>query len=307
MSGRWIQAARGSAAARREHYREIIPLVFAATAELYDTHWGEFFHLAVFEPGDDPQDFAAALARTHAQYFDAIGGPTAGRILELGTGGGAFAEWMADRTSGDVVGIDLAEAQLARARPRLSGRATANLRFVQHDAMCIDELDGPPFDAAVCLDAACYFPDRAAVLRGVATQLRPGARLLLVDWCRADRPSSLQEEMILEPLYRYWGIPEMETFGGYQCAFEGGAFRLLESRDLSERVRPNWERAYAVAQRALTDTHTPAELLRVTAGALRCGADGVRVLKEQFYAAVFAKAAADAGLLRYGYFLAERH
>lgn len=291
---------------RRAHYRELIPLVFDTTADAYYAHWGEFFHLAVFEATDQSEGFEDALERTHLRYFEAIGGAEASRTLDLATGGGAFAEWMADRTPGDVLGVDLSEAQLDRARSRLCGRSRDNLRFVHCDAMGIAELDEPPFDTAVCLDAACYFPDKARALQGVATRLRAGAKFLLVDWCCAEHPSGLQEEMILEPFYRYWGIPEMETRGRYETAFRGAGFRLLQVEDLSEHVRPNWERGYRAAQHALEESPTPMQLLQITARALRHGSEAVRILKEQFYAAVFAKVAADAGLLRYTLFLAER-
>lgn len=292
--------------ARRKEYRELVPLIFAATADVYYAHWGEFFHLSVFRPGDDPQDFNGAMERTHRDYFEAIGGAEADHILDLATGGGAFAEWMADRTRGSVLGVDLSDAQLQRARARLTGRRRDNLRFLLHDVMEIGDLDESPFDAAVCLDAACYFPDKAAALRGVVTRLHPGARFLLVDWCRADHPSGLQEELVLEPLYRYWGIPEMETVGGYQRAFSAAGFRLLKIEDLSEHVSANWERGHMAAQRALAQPPSPIELLQITGKAVRYGTEAIRILKEQFYAALFAKTAAEAGLLRYVSFLAER-
>jgi sterol 24-C-methyltransferase len=291
---------------RRQHYREMVPLVFDATAEAYYAHWGEFFHLAIFAPDDDPDDFEGALERTHQRYFEAIGGCEATRILEVATGGGAFAEWMADRTPGEVVGVDLSAVQLERARARLQGRSRSNLRLVRHDVMQIADLDEPMFDAAVCLDAACYFPEKDAALQGITTRLRSGAKFLLVDWCRAERPSGLQEEMVLEPFYRYWGIPELETSCRYQMAFRDAGLRLLQVEDLSEHVRPNWERGYRAAQRALENPPTPMQLLQITARALHHGAEAIRILKEQFYAALFAKVAADAGLLRYTLFLAER-
>lgn len=291
---------------QREGYRTNIPFVFAATAGLYYDQSGEFFHLAVFEEGDDPEDFAGALARTHERYFHALGGTEAGRILELETGGGAFAAWMAERMAGEVLGIDLSPVQLARGRKRYADGRHENLRFIEHDIMLVDSLDEAPFDAAVCLDAACYLPDKSAALRAIATRLRTGGKFLLADWCRAEEPTALQSELILEPFYRYWGIPEMETVSGYRTAFSAAGFRLLELEDLSPRVAPNWERGYRAALAALADGFTPSRLVSMAAIAIQLGPRAVRFLKDQFYAAVFAKVAAEAGLLRYGLFLAER-
>lgn len=81
--------------------------------------------------------------------------------------------------------------------------------------------------------------------------------------------------------------------------------RLIELEDLSPRVAPNWERGYKAAVYALADPLASKRLLRVAWGAIKYGTGAVRLAEDQFYA-VFAKAGADAGLLRYVYFLSER-
>lgn len=276
------------------------------TADLYHTYWGDFLHHAVFEPGEDEQDFHVALERTHERYFAAIGGATARRILDLGTGSGAFAAWMAQRTTGEVVGVDIASVQLGRARGHARALGRANLRFVEHDVMRIAELPEPRFDAAVCLDTACYLPDKGAALRGVATCLRGRARLQLVDWCRSEYVSPLQEELILEPLQRLLGIAAMETTLRYREHFAAAGFRLVEITDLSPHVAGSWARAYRLANVALAVPPTPLQLVRVTASALRHGPHAIAFLKGQYHAVLLAKAAADAGILRYVSFVAER-
>lgn len=289
---------------RRRHYRDNMRHVFRATADLYYRCWGEFFHLAVFEDGDDPQDLNTAFTRTHERYFRAIHGSAAARILELACGGGAFSEWMAARTSGIVVGIDISDVQLQRARRRLQ-HGPANLTFVQHDIMAIAQLEGEPFDAAVCLDAACYLPDRRQALRGIAERLRSGARLLLVDWCRSESVTALQQELIFEPFYRAWGIPELETVGGYETAVGAAGLRLLAVDDLSSRVMPNWQRAYEAANTALAEPLRFVEsLMMLTSTAV--GRDDVQLVKDQYHAVLLIKAAADIGSLRYVSFLCER-
>lgn len=211
-----------------------------------------------------------------------------------------------ERTEGEVVGIDISDAQTAHARRRLARSRCRTLRFLEYDIMRLADLDEEPFDAAVCLDAACYLPEKRAALRAIATRLTFGARLLVVDWCRAERVTPLQEELMLEPFYRRWAIPEMETMCAYRAAFPAAGFRLLEVEDLSARVRPNWERAYHLAHRALTEPPTRAQLVVLARMAARHGAEGVQLMKDQFAAVLLAKAAADAGVIRYAYFLAER-
>jgi ubiquinone/menaquinone biosynthesis C-methylase UbiE len=295
-----------TAKARRDNYRENMRCVFGVAGDLYYANWGEFFHLAIFEEGDDLTAFDAAFERTHQRYFEAIGGTQARRILELASGGGAFAEWMAEHTQGQVVGVDLSDAQLKHARGRLAQTPRTNLRFVKHDIMHLADLKEDRFDAVVYMDAACYLPDKAAALRGIAARLHTGGRLLLIDWCRPEHATALQEELILEPFYRYWAIPEMETVGAYQRGFAAAGFRLLQVEDLSTRVAPNWERGYQIANRVLAEPVTAGQYLTIAQLALAYGPSSVQVAKDQFYAILFAKLAADAGLLRYVLFLAER-
>ena len=286
-------------------HRDDVTFIFDATAAIYYEFWGEFFHLAVFdEPVSSPPDFDEAFERTHQWYFDAIGGKSAQRILEVATGGGALAEWMARRTDADVLGIDLSETQLSHARRRLS-EDLPNLRFIRHDAMALASLDEPLFDAAICLDAACYFPDKKIALEQIAAKLAPGARLLLVDWCMAESVAPLQSELILEPFNRAWGIPSMETISGYERAFDKAGFDLFASKDLSDRVTLNWERGYRAALAALPAARA-VRLIGAIASLTRYGRRALEFAKQQFYAAVLARVAADAGLLRYAWFLAER-
>lgn len=291
---------------RREHYRANMQYMFGVTAALYYATWGDFFHLAIFEPGDDPHDFDAAMARTHARYFDAIHGTRARHIVDLACGGGAMSEWMAERTQGDVLGVDLTDAQCDRARARLMKRPRHNLRFVQHDLMTLDELAEGPFDAAICLDAACYLPDRPRALRAIAGKLSRGARFLLVDWCRAEHVTSLQRELVLEPFYRAWGIAEMETVQGYRRVFERAGLHLCEEDDLSDRVAPNWQRAYDAANRMLTTPLDLPHISSIAATALRYGTEALSLAKDQFQATLLIKAAADSGLLRYVAFMMDR-
>jgi SAM-dependent methyltransferase len=294
-----------TARARRRHYRHNMLTGFDALAELSYAYWGEYFHLAVFEAGNDPTDLSAAYQRTHQCYLAAIGGAATRRILDVACGGGALSAWLADHTTAEVVGVDLSGGQLAHARRWGAGGRRPNLRFLQHDIMHLDELAEPPFDAAICLDAACYLPDRRAALGQIAARLRPGGRLLLVDWCRTERPTALQQELLLEPLCRSWAIADLETAAGYRRLFAAVGLRIHRLQDLSERVVPNWERGYQAALHALAEPIHLGQLLRLAADTVTHGSVVLQAAKDQFQVALLAKAAAESGLLRYVSVLAE--
>lgn len=278
---------------------------FDLLSDLYYAYWGDFFHPALFPDGTHDDDLGRLYERTHERYLEAVRGPGAARIADLGCGGGAFSMWLASRTRGEVVGIDLSAGQIERARRRLRASELTNVRFVQHDLLRLSELD-ERFDAALCIDAACYIPDRPRALTEIATSLAPGARLLVVDWCRVPSPTRLQAELILEPFYRAWGISDLATVSGYRAAFPAAGLRLVAVDDLSAAVAPNWERGYRAALRALSEPLRIDHLVSMGSLLARHGPRMLEAAKAQFSVALLVKAAADSDILRYVSFLAER-
>jgi hypothetical protein len=97
----------------------------------------------------------------------------------------------------------------------------------------------------------------------------------------------------------------LETLRSYTRIFRHNRFSVLDVIDLNERVRRNWEFGYQRALAAITELSIK-DAPRLLWKGVTLGADGIRLIKEQFPAAVYIRAAFDAGFLRYGYFLAER-
>ena len=74
---------------------------------------------------------------------------------------------------------------------------------------------------------------------------------------------------------------------------------------MNERVRRNWEFGYQRALAAITELSIN-DAPRLLWKGVTLGPDGIRLIKEQFPAAVYIRAGFDTGFLRYTYFLAER-
>lgn len=282
----------------KENYDESMERMFAAVSDLYAEYWNEFFHFALFT--DEHESWESAFENTHKKYLEALRISDARHVLELACGRGGFTNLLAEHTSGDVLGIDISRSQLSHAR-RFK---RPNLRFRHHDIMKVDEL-GEMFDAVVLMDAECYLPDKQLAVERISNVMNPGARLLLLGWCKQDGLNSIQEELVLYPFMKYWAIPSLETPDNYKKYFERNDFNIIEMTDLNNQIKRNWEFGYESALNGIK-TLSFKDVPRLIWKGMRLGSEGVRIMKEQFPAAIYIKVGYDVGFLRYVYFLVEK-
>jgi ubiquinone/menaquinone biosynthesis C-methylase UbiE len=281
-----------------EHYASTMQRMFAAVSDLYAEYWNDFFHFAIFPKGNESWDDAFAF--THAKYVKALDIPNACKVLELACGRGGFSKIMAQHTKGTVLGIDISGSQLSHAK-RHEGK---NLSFKQHDVMKVDQL-GETFDAVAYMDAACYLPDKAKAVSAISRVVKKGGRLLLIDWCKQEGLSRVQEELVLQPFMDYWAVPSLETAAGYRRHLKKAGFRILAEEDLNDRTRPNWDFGYDSALKAVKELSFR-DVPRLLWKGMKLGPEGLRLIKEQFPSALYIKTGFDAGFLRYVYFVAEK-
>ncbi len=112
---------------------------------------------------------------------DTLGLQSGERVLDVAAGIGTSALLLAAERDVEVVGVDLGDAQIARARGRvrdagLDGRA----RFEIGDAERLP-VDDATFDAAICECAFCTFPDKDTAATEFARVLRSGGRVGITD------------------------------------------------------------------------------------------------------------------------------
>lgn len=282
----------------RENYEESMERMFAAVSDLYAEYWNDFFHFALFEDAEQSRD--SAFRSTHRRYLDALRVGRAEKVLELACGRGGFTNVLAENTTGGVLGIDISRAQLAHARRY----RRPNLRFKRHDIMKVDEL-GETFDAVVLLDADCYLPDKRMAVEKISKIMNPGSRFLMLAWCRRSGLNRIQEELVLSPFMRYWAIPGLETRENYGKYLKKSGLRIVEIEDVNHLVGRNWEFGYEQALKAVAHLSAK-DVPRLVWKGMKLGPEGIRLIKEQFPAALYIKAGFDAGFLRYVYCLAEK-
>jgi SAM-dependent methyltransferase len=128
--------------------------------------------------GDSYHPGGADLTRRLADTLDLRPGE---RVLDVAAGIGTTALLLTTERSVEVVGVDLGDAQIARARARATDAGLdGRLRFEVGDAERLPVGDAG-FDVVVCECAFCTFPDKATAAAELARVLRPGGRVGITD------------------------------------------------------------------------------------------------------------------------------
>lgn len=173
-----------------------------------------------------------------------------GTVLEIGCGTGLnfrFIQRHLDPTRGRIVGVDFSPDMLRLARRRIESRGWENIELVQADAMRLDLQR--TFDAVFFAYSLTMIPDwRAAVDRACA-HLRPGGKLVVLDfgrfsgwgplaplmrgWLRANHVETLEpyEEKLREALPR---LRVRRWMGGYNFTAVGQAVKPVSNRRVDD-------------------------------------------------------------------------
>lgn len=106
-----------------------------------------------------------------------------GRVLDACCGSGASAIPAAQAVGprGFVLGVDLAERLLERARAKAKAHTLANVEFRAGDMLDLG-FEGADFDAVVCVFGIFFVPDMEAAIRELWRLVRPGGELAITTW-----------------------------------------------------------------------------------------------------------------------------
>lgn len=153
-------------------------------------------------------------------------------VLDLGSGSGmdSFLAALEAGESGRVVGIDMTEAQLAKARALGAESGLGNVDF---RAGYIEEppVEDGTFDCVISNGVINLSPDKATVFAAAARALKPGGRLALADIVTEVQ---LPEGVTCDAALWAACIGGAMQRDGYRAAIEAAGFKVEEWRQNDE-------------------------------------------------------------------------
>ena len=132
-------------------------------------------------------DFYDTELRAHHEHLRAAYGISPGdEVLDVGCGTGLTTREAARAAApGRVVGVDMSERMLERARQLTAPERLDNVRYELGDAQ-VHRFDLACFDVAISRFGTMFFSDPAAAFANIAAALRPAGRLVLLVWQRRE-------------------------------------------------------------------------------------------------------------------------
>jgi phosphatidylethanolamine/phosphatidyl-N-methylethanolamine N-methyltransferase len=189
--------------------KDVVEKAYAGWAPVYDVVFG-----AIFAAG------RAAAVRA----AERIGG----RVLEVGVGTGISLARYSSRNR--IVGIDLSEPMLRRARARLHRHPLANVEMLAvMDAEHLGFADAF-FDVAVAQFVITAVPDPEATLDELARVVKPGGEIVLVNHLGAETGLRRVYERSFAPLVRHLGWRMEFPFSRLDAWALRAGYRLVERR-----------------------------------------------------------------------------
>jgi SAM-dependent methyltransferase len=133
----------------------------------------------------DSLDFYDGELRAHHEHLRAAYGIRPGDdVVDIGCGTGLTTREAARAAGpGSVVGVDVSERMVERARQLTAAEQLDNIRYELGDAQ-VHRFERAAFDVAISRFGTMFFSDPAAAFANIAAALRPEARLVLLVWQR---------------------------------------------------------------------------------------------------------------------------
>ena len=164
-------------------------------------------------------------------FFELLAAGPGSNVLEVGSGAGGCALFLARETGSNVTGVDINQYGIRNANSLArEQRLDDRVRFERVNSGEPLPFPSAKFDSVFSNDAVCHIPERALMLEEWHRVLTPGGRILYTD------------AMIISGIVTHEEIATRSSIGFYvflppgenERLIRDAGFQLLEVRDLTE-------------------------------------------------------------------------
>jgi len=203
----------------------------------YQSLWGPHMHHGYWEGDESPSEAQVKLIQQLAARLEIS---REHRVLDIGSGLGGSACWLAKTIGCSVLGLTLGTGQVQTARKHAADENVGDLvSFREHDANRLDLLT-EPFDRIWIVECSEHIHDKEAFFRDCARLLTPGGRIGLCVWLKGPAGGA-EAESIVQGVCEAMFCPSLLTMDEQTAMLDQAGFGSIVADDITAHVQPTWE------------------------------------------------------------------
>ncbi|EXF77530.1 methyltransferase domain-containing protein [Colletotrichum fioriniae PJ7] len=276
----------GLAHSTMQALKDRIKLHYDLASDYYLSLWGEHIHHGYWEDGSETKEQAQVKLIQLLLQLSGVGENS--NVLDVGCGIGGTSRYLASTLGCSVTGITISTKQVeianrltkAEAEKQASSAAAAaaapasetsdkakeikadadgfvplgrgRIRFIELDAEKMGDFfagQSASFDAVWISEALSHFPNKALFFENAFKVLKPGGKLALADWFKAENVTETEFANDLKPIEDGMLLPPLCTQQGYVDFAKGAGLSLLAGpKDISKEVSRTWDITWTLVQ-----------------------------------------------------------
>lgn len=210
---------------------------YDALSGFYQLLWGPHIHHGYWENGETPAEAQVKLVERLAARLEIA---REHRVLDIGSGLGGSACWLAKTFGCSVLGLTLSPVQAEAARKRAMEEDLDGLvSFREHDANKLD-LTAGTFDRIWIIECSEHIHDKRVFFNDCAKLLAPGGRLGLCVWLQGDTGKPAHGQLVRD-ICEAMLCPSLLTMNEQVSLLENAGLCTIDADDITANVLPTWE------------------------------------------------------------------
>lgn len=203
-------------------------------------HWGYWADPS--RARQTAEDYALAAEALSQQVYSAANVAAGQQILDVGCGFGGTIASLNENFSGlNLVGVNIDERQLERARLKVAAQNGNRIDFKQGDACALPIAD-QAFDRVLAVECIFHFPDRRRFFDEAFRVLKPGGYLALSDLIPAAWYAPVARlGASAGPTQQLFGQCQVCTMSAYHKLAEESGFAFTFKKDITANTIPTYD------------------------------------------------------------------
>jgi len=206
----------------------------------YQDLWGKHIHHGLWREGQEALSKEVAQERLVEEMAARARLPARAKVLDVGCGVGGTSCWLAARGHA-VTGISLSPKQIEMAKENAAADKVS-VRFLTMDAEALNfpGEDGS-FDCVWCAESCSHYPHKERFFAHAQRLLKPGGKLVMVDWFAGDCIGSKMWTGVVADIERGMLLPPIGTVTGYANLMVAAGLRPIFVDDVSKECAKTWD------------------------------------------------------------------